>query len=73
MAPKMTRKELENFIWNMRPANVRRGNGCHTNDSSEAARRACKIGTNSGVHGWNWDAWYDWDTDTLWVDGYRNY
>lgn len=31
-----------------------------------------KLGYNSGVYGWNWTAYLDTGTDTLYVSYYRN-
>ena len=31
-----------------------------------------RLGSNSGVYGWNWTAYADTGTDTLYVSYYRN-
>ena len=31
-----------------------------------------KLGSNSGVYGWNWSAYLDPETNTLYISCYRN-
>lgn len=31
-----------------------------------------KLGRNSGVYGWNWTAYVDFETSTMYVSCYRN-
>lgn len=32
-----------------------------------------EIGTNLGVYGWNWTAYYSPNYNVLFIDGYRNF
>lgn len=63
----MTRNEMKRFIENCE--NVVKGYCCHYNASAPLRM----IGSNSGIYGWNWTLYYCQETDTAYVDGYRNF
>lgn len=45
---------------------------CCVQDDHKSKWDMVKLGTNSGVYGWNWTAYGDPETSTLYVDCYRN-
>lgn len=47
------------------------GYGCYQ-ASEKSKYDLLKLGSNSGVYGWNWTAYLDTDTNTLYVSNYRN-
>lgn len=67
----MTRKELKDFT--AQCTNVKKGYSCFANEDYTIKHRSRKIGSNSGLYGWNWTLYYDPETDTAYVDGYRNF
>lgn len=45
---------------------------CCWQDAGKSRYDLVKLGSNSGVYGWNWTAYADNETDTIFVDCYRN-
>ena len=41
-------------------------------DNGKSLSNLVKLGYNSGVYGWNWTAYADIATNTLYIDCYRN-
>ena len=68
----MTRKEMKQFT--AQCANVKKGYCCLQDDGfSKWDERVKEIGFNRGVYGWNWTLYYVAETDTAYIDGYRNF
>ena len=47
------------------------GYGCYQ-ESGKSKYDLLELGYNSGVYGWNWTAYADTETDTLYISYYRN-
>lgn len=45
---------------------------CCYQDDNKSRSQLVELGYNSGVYGWNWTAYADNTTDTLYVSYYRN-
>ena len=45
---------------------------CCVQDDGKSKYDLIKLGYNSGVYGWNWTAYHDPATNTLYIDCYRN-
>ena len=45
---------------------------CCYQDDNKSILELREIGYNSGVYGWNWTAYADEETDTLYISCYRN-
>lgn len=45
---------------------------CCVQDDGKSKYDLLKLGYNAGVYGWNWTAYLDTETNTLYVDCYRN-
>ena len=45
---------------------------CCYQDSGKSKWELIELGYNSGVYGWNWTAYLDSETNTLYVSYYRN-
>lgn len=67
----MTRNELKRWI--TASDKYIAGYCKYSNLPYEEKKNFREIGTNSGIYGWNWTAYHNVMTDTLIVDGYRNY
>jgi hypothetical protein len=65
----MTRKELMNIY--RQTAHCKVGYCCYQ-DHGVSKYDLVELGYNSGVYGWNWTAYLDSDTNTLYVSYYRN-
>jgi hypothetical protein len=58
--------------WHASAAHCVRGYCCEQNIPGKSKHELVKLGSNSGVYGWNWTAYLDSDTNTLYVSNYRN-
>ena len=65
----MTVKELYQVYCQVE--HCKRGYCCYQ-DAGVSKYDLIKIGYNSGVYGWNWSAYIDPKTNTLYIDCYRN-
>lgn len=65
----MTVKELWNIYTQC--AHCKRGYCCYQEDN-KSTWELKELGHNSGVYGWNWTAFLDTETDTLYISNYRN-
>lgn len=45
---------------------------CCEQESGKSKWDLLKLGSNAGYYGWNWTAYLDTETDTLYVSYYRN-
>ena len=45
---------------------------CCYQDAGKSRYDMKELGYNSGVYGWNWTAYLDTETDTMYVSCYRN-
>lgn len=45
---------------------------CCYQDAGKSRYDLIELGYNRGVYGWNWTAYIDPETDTLFVNSYRN-
>ena len=45
---------------------------CEQNITGKSKYDLVKLGYNAGVYGWNWTAYADNETDTMYVSYYRN-
>ena len=45
---------------------------CEQNIPGKSKHDLVKLGYNAGVYGWNWTAYADSETDTMYVSYYRN-
>lgn len=82
----MTRKELKRWIETTQFTTemqqnqgirvnelvIKKGYCCYQNLPSEEKEYCIEIGSNSGVYGWNWAAYYNYMENILYIDGYRN-
>lgn len=66
----MTRKELNNLKRQFK--HIKEGYCCYQDDGKSKFELK-ELGYNSGIYGWNWTAYADFETDTLYISGYRNY
>ena len=64
-----TRKDLTRWYRNATHCKV--GYCCYQ-DAGVNRFDLVELGCNAGVYGWNWTAYLDASTDTLYVDCYRN-
>lgn len=65
-----TRKDLERWFRFYNHCVV--GYCCEQNIPGKSKYDLIKLGSNSGVYGWNWTAYADNETDTLYISCYRN-
>lgn len=65
----MTRKELMNIY--RQAAHCKIGYCCYQ-DAGISKYDLTELGYNSGVYGWNWTAYLDTTTNTLYISCYRN-
>ena len=65
----MTTKELRKFYLQVK--HCKRGYCCEQT-APEGKCNLIILGTNHGLYGWNWTAYYSKKTDTLYVSNYRN-
>ena len=65
----MTRKELKRIAASF--DHVKVGYVCYQEDNKRPWD-LLELGNNSGVYGWNWTAYADPETSTLYVSSYRN-
>lgn len=65
----MTVKELYNIY--LQCEHCKRGYCCEQ-EAGKSKYDLKKIGSNAGVYGWNWTAYLDPETDTLYISNYRN-
>lgn len=49
-----------------------KGYCCEYNVPGKSKYDLLELGYNAGVYGWNWTAYADTDTDTLYISYYRN-
>ena len=45
---------------------------CCVQDDGKSKYDMLELGYNRGLYGWNWTAYLDTKTDTLYIDCYRN-
>ena len=45
---------------------------CCVQDSGKSKYDLVELGYNRGLYGWNWTAYADTETSTLYIDCYRN-
>lgn len=50
----------------------KRGYCCEQMIINKGKADLIKLGENSGLYGWNWSAYLDLDTSTLYISNYRN-
>lgn len=69
----MTRKELREFAVENRLQidRVVVGYTSYSNAPAELKEGCIKLGSNSGVYGWNWTAYFNAEKRILFVDSYR--
>ena len=65
-----TRKDLRR--WYDSAAHCKRGYCCEQNIPGKSKSQLVTLGYNAGVYGWNWTAYLDAETNTLYVSYYRN-
>lgn len=65
----MTVKEL--FRIYQQTTHCKRGYCCYQDDN-KSKFDLVELGYNTGVYGWNWTAYLDTETDTLYISNYRN-
>ena len=64
-----TRKDLERWYYTFDHCKV--GYCCYQDDG-KAKNELVELGFNRGLYGWNWTAYVDFETRTLYVSCYRN-
>ena len=64
-----TIKELKR--WYDMAEHCKRGYCCYQ-DSGKSKYDMIELGYNRGVYGWNWTAYFDPETSTLYISNYRN-
>ena len=57
--------------WYSMATHCKTGYVCYQDDGLTKSELEC-LGYNSGVYGWNWSAYLNPKTDTLYVSYYRN-
>lgn len=65
----VTRKDLHR--WYMNATHCKVGYCCYQ-DAGVSRAALVELGHNAGVYGWNWTAYLEPSTDTLFVSCYRN-
>lgn len=68
----MTRKELHQFASFNNVKKVIAGYGCYKNLPSDEKEKFVFVGSNSGIYGWNWSAYFNPKKQELRLDSYRN-
>lgn len=66
---KLTRKDLVRIYHSFTHCKI--GYCCYQDDGKSRITLR-EIGYNAGVYGWNWSLFVDDDSDTLYIDCYRN-
>lgn len=66
----MTVKELKEIYDQVQ--HCKRGYCCEQYVPNKGKNDIIKLGSNFGLYGWNWTAYLDQDTSTLYVSNYRN-
>ena len=66
---KATNKDL--WRWYQAFEHCKTGYCCYQDDE-KSKWEFLELGYNSGVYGWNWTAYADTETDTLYISCYRN-
>lgn len=64
-----TRKDLER--WYNASEHCKVGYCCYQ-ESGKSRYELLELGYNRGVYGWNWTAYMDTETGTLYISNYRN-
>lgn len=65
----MTRAELVRVYNQVKHCKI--GYCCYQ-DAGKSIYKLINLGSNSGIYGWNWTAYLDPETDTLYISDYRN-